>query len=76
MGASVTAVREAIIQLEAEGLITKRTNTTTNVSVLTDRRDCAKRSSCDMRWNGVAMIEAARRAKADDVRHLREFLAG
>ena len=62
MGASVTAVREAIIQLEAEGLITKRTNTTTNVSVLT-AEEIAQTFVVRQALERVAMIEAARRAK-------------
>ena len=74
MGASVTAVREAIIQLEAEGLITKRTNTTTNVSVLTDE-EIGQTFVVRHALERVAMIEAARRAKADDVRHLREVFS-
>jgi DNA-binding GntR family transcriptional regulator len=72
MGASVTAVREAIIQLEAEGLITKRTNTTTNVSVLT-AEEIAQTFVVRHALERVAMMEAARRAKADDVEHLKEL---
>lgn len=72
MGASVTAVREAIIQLEAEGLITKRTNTTTNVSVLT-AEEIAQTFVVRRALERVAMIEAARRAQPDDVTRLTEL---
>ena len=72
MGASVTAVREAIIQLEAEGLITKRTNTTTNVTVLT-AEEIAQTFVVRQALERVAMIEAARRAKPDDVTRLTEL---
>ncbi len=72
MGASVTAVREAIIQLEAEGLITKRTNTTTNVSVLT-AEEIAQTFVVRQALERIAMIEAARRAKPDDIRRLTEI---
>lgn len=72
MGASVTAVREAIIQLEAEGLITKRTNTTTNVSVLT-ADEIAQTFVVRHALERVATIQAARRATSEDVRRLREL---
>ncbi len=72
LGASVTAVREAIIQLEAEGLITKRTNTTTNITVLT-ADEIAQMFVVRRALERVAMIEAARRADADDVRRLTEL---
>ena len=75
MGASVTAVREAIIQLEAEGLITKRTNTTTNVTVLT-AEEITQTFVVRHALERIAMIEAARRAKPDDIRRLTEILAG
>src|SRR5262245_53926913 len=72
MGASVTAVREAIIQLEAEGLITKRTNTTTNVTVLT-ADEIAQTFVVRHALERVAIIEAARRAKLEDINHLTEL---
>jgi DNA-binding GntR family transcriptional regulator len=74
MGASVTAVREAIIQLEAEGLITKRTNTTTNVTVLT-AEEIAQTFVVRHALERVAMIEAARRATAEDVQRLSELFS-
>jgi DNA-binding GntR family transcriptional regulator len=74
MGASVTAVREAIIQLEAEGLITKRANTTTNVAVLT-AEEITQTFVVRRALERVAMMEAARRATADDVRHLTELFS-
>jgi DNA-binding GntR family transcriptional regulator len=73
MGTSVTAVREAIIQLEAEGLITKRTNTTTNVAVLT-AEGITQTFVVRHALERVAMIESARVANADDIRHLTELL--
>jgi DNA-binding GntR family transcriptional regulator len=72
MGASVTAVREAIIQLEAEGLITKRTNTTTNVTVFT-AAEIAQTFVVRHALERVAMIEAARRATVEDISHLTEL---
>jgi DNA-binding GntR family transcriptional regulator len=74
MGASVTAVREAIIQLEAEGLITKRTNTTTHVTVLT-ADEIAQTFVVRHALERVAMIEAAKRANANDLRRLTELIS-
>jgi DNA-binding GntR family transcriptional regulator len=74
MGASVTAVREAIIQLEAEGLITKRTNTTTNITVLS-ADEIAQIFVVREALERVAVIEAARRASAKDVLQLRALFA-
>ena len=70
LGASVTAVREAIIQLESEGLITKRSNSTTNVSILATEeinqafvvREALER---------LAVMETARRATPTDVARLK-----
>lgn len=69
LGTSVTVVREAIIQLEAEGLVTKRTNTTTNVTVLT-AEEIAQTFVVRRALERLAVTEAARRATAFDVQHL------
>ena len=63
LGASVTAVREAIIQLEGEGLITKRSNSSTNVSVLTVK-EIGHAFVVRQALEWVAMMETARRATA------------
>jgi|RhiMethySRZTD1v2_1073278.scaffolds.fasta_scaffold591439_2 DNA-binding GntR family transcriptional regulator len=72
LGASVTAVREAIIQLEGEGLITKRSNSSTNVSVLTVE-EIGHAFVVRHALERVAMMETARRATASDVAHLKEL---
>ena len=72
LGASVTAVREAIIQLEGEGLITKRTNSTTNVSILTIE-EIGHAFVVRQALERVALMETARRATAANVAHLREL---
>ena len=73
LGASVTAVREAIIQLETEGLITKRSNSTTNVSIMTVK-EIGQAFVVREALECVAVMEAARRATAADVAHLKELL--
>ena len=74
LGASVTAVREAIIQLESEGLITKRTNTTTNISILSADQ-IAQMFVVRRALERVAIMEAARRADSEDVRCLTDLFA-
>lgn len=69
IGASVTAVREAVIQLEAEGLITKRSNTTTNITSLTDD-EIAQTFAVRNTLERLAVIEAAQRATPADLRQL------
>lgn len=70
IGASVTAVREALIQLEAEGLITKRSNTTTNITSLTED-EIAQTFAVRNNLERMAVMEAAQRATAADLRQLR-----
>jgi DNA-binding GntR family transcriptional regulator len=69
LGASVTAVREAVIQLEAEGLITKRSNAATNITSLT-RPEIAQTFAVRHPLERLAIAEAARRAGEADVRRL------
>jgi DNA-binding GntR family transcriptional regulator len=72
LGASVTAVREAVIQLEAEGLITKRSNTATNITSLT-HAEIAQTFAVRAHLERFATAEAARRATPSDVRRLTEL---
>lgn len=72
LGASVTAVREAVIQLESEGLITKKSNTATNITELTEReirQTFAVRSTLER----MAVAEAADHATPAAIRRLREL---
>ncbi len=72
LGASVTAVREALIQLESEGLITKRSNTTTNITSLT-RGEISQTFAVRRTLERLAVAEAAHRATVADVRQLRRL---
>jgi DNA-binding GntR family transcriptional regulator len=68
-GTSLTVVREALIQLEAEGLITKRPNATTNVVELNNselENICAVRGILEH----YAFQQAARRASDENIRGL------
>jgi len=69
LGASLSAVREAIVQLEAEGLITKRTNTRTNVAVLTPD-EIAQSFAIRRTLERIAVQEAAKRAGTSDIQLL------
>lgn len=69
LGTSVTAVREAVIQLESEGLITKRSNTTTNITSLT-HEEIAQTFAVRYSLERLAVAEAAHRATESSVRHL------
>lgn len=69
LGASVTAVREAVIQLEAEGLITKRSNTTTHITSLS-HEEIIETFAVRHHLERFAVMEAARRATAAGVRRL------
>jgi DNA-binding GntR family transcriptional regulator len=72
LGASVTAVREAVIQLEAEGLITKRSNTATNITFLT-HAEITQTFAVRAHLERLAIAEAARRAPASGIRRLTEM---
>jgi DNA-binding GntR family transcriptional regulator len=69
LGTSLTAVREALIQLESEGLITKKPNATTHVTELDDAEVdniYAVRSILEH----YAFQQAARLATNEDVKRL------
>jgi len=59
-GVSVTAVREAVIQLESEGLISKRSSTATNITALT-HDEIAQTFSVRVPLERIAVADAARR---------------
>ena len=72
LGTSVTAVREAVIQLETEGLISKRSNTATNITALT-HDEITQTFSVRAPLERMAVAESARRAPKADVRRLKEL---
>ncbi len=72
LGTSVTAVREAVIQLESEGLISKRSNTATNITALT-HDEIAQTFFVRIPLERMAVAEAARRARKGDIRRLKEL---
>ncbi len=72
LGTSVTAVREALIQLESEGLITKRSNTTTNITSLTSE-EIAQTFAVRHSLERLAVAEAAHRATGKSVRDLKSL---
>ncbi|MCC6585548.1 MAG: GntR family transcriptional regulator [Bryobacterales bacterium] len=74
IGASVTAVREAVIQLEAEGLITKRSNTATNITSLTDE-EIAQTFAVRHTLERMAVEEAANHATTAGIRLLKQLHA-
>lgn len=69
LGASVTSVREAMIELEAEGFLTKKPNSATHVTRLT-RSDVEKIFDVRRVLEAYAVEEACRRATADEGRRL------
>ncbi len=71
-GASVTAVREAVIQLEAEGLIAKRSNTATNITSLT-HAEIAQTFAVRFTLEKMAVAEASQHATAAQVRELKDL---
>lgn len=74
IGASVTAVREAVIQLEAEGFITKRSNTATNITSLTGD-EIAQTFAVRQTLERMAVSEAAKHAGTACIRLLRRLHA-
>jgi DNA-binding GntR family transcriptional regulator len=66
MGTSLTVVREAIIQLEAEGLITKRTNSSTHVTELSPS-EINQIFSVRYVLEEYAFVEAARLGSAQEI---------
>jgi DNA-binding GntR family transcriptional regulator len=63
-GASLTVIREAIVQLEGEGFITKRPNSSTHVTTLSVA-EAKKIFACRRVFEGFATAEAARLASAE-----------
>ena len=69
---SLTVVREALIQLESEGFVTKKPNATTHVTELS--REAAKKIFSVRRvLEGFAVEEAARVISAQQCEHLDEL---
>jgi DNA-binding GntR family transcriptional regulator len=65
-GASLTVIREAIVQLEGEGFITKRPNSSTHVTTLSVA-EARKIFACRRVFEGFATEEAARLASAEEI---------
>lgn len=72
LGTSLTATREALIQLETEGLITKRPNATTHVTELS-AEEVAQIFAVRRVLERYAFEEAARLADRDVVRSLKDL---
>ena len=72
LGTSLTATREALIQLETEGLITKRPNATTHVTQLSGE-EVAQIFAVRRVLERFAFEEAARLAGRDVVRNLKDL---
>jgi DNA-binding GntR family transcriptional regulator len=68
-GASLTAVREALIELESEGFIAKRPNSTTHVTQLS-LGDACKILAVRRILEAYAVEEAARTATPEQIRQL------
>ena len=74
LGASLTVTREALIQLEMEGLITKKPNATTHVTQLS-RQDVEQVFAVRRILERFAFQEAARNASPAQVQRLAELHA-
>jgi len=74
LGTSLTAVREALIQLETEGFIRKKTNTNTFVSDFS-RSELEGVFAVRRLLEGYAFEEAARRATAAECDKLQDLFA-
>jgi DNA-binding GntR family transcriptional regulator len=72
LGSSLTAVREAVIQLEGEGLITKRPNATTFVTRITVA-DIANIFDVRRVLESLAFGQVARRATAEQIETIGEL---
>ncbi len=71
-GASLAVIREAIIQLESEGFITKRPNSSTYVTKLS-LEDTEKIFACRKVFEGFAIEEAARLASLQEIEALQKL---
>jgi len=69
LGASVTSVREAMIELESEGFLTKKPNSATHVTRLT-RSDVQKIFNVRRVLEAYAVEEACRKATPEQTRQL------
>jgi len=69
LGSSVTSVREAMIELESEGFLTKKPNSATHVTRLT-RTDVEKIFDVRRVLESYAVEEACRKATAEQARQL------
>lgn len=69
LGASVTSVREAMIELEAEGFLTKKPNSATHVTRLT-RNDVEKIFEVRRVLEAYAVEQACRKATSEQARRL------
>lgn len=72
LGTSLTVAREAIIQLEAEGLITKRPNSSTHVNELSPS-EVIQLTSVRYVLEEFAVTEAARNATRQEVGRLKQL---
>src|SRR2546421_6779288 len=75
LGSSVTSVREAIIELEAEGFLTKKPNSATHVTRLT-RTDVEKIFEVRRILEAFAVEEACRRATPEQASRLELVYSG
>jgi DNA-binding GntR family transcriptional regulator len=71
-GASLTVIREAIVQLETEGLITKKSNATTHVTLLS-QAEVIDTFAVREQLERFAIAEAARRATPADLARLAQL---
>ncbi|MEX1271302.1 MAG: GntR family transcriptional regulator, partial [Acidimicrobiia bacterium] len=74
-GASLSAVREALIELEAQGLVVRTRNSSTHV-VRLDADDVEKLFKVRRALEGLVVEEAARCGTAEQLAGLRELLDG
>jgi DNA-binding GntR family transcriptional regulator len=74
LGSSVTSVREAMIELEAEGFLTKKPNSATYVTRLA-RSDVEKIFAVRRVLEAYAVEEACRNATPEQVRRLEQVYA-
>jgi len=72
LGTSQSAIREALIQLELEGHVTKKPNSATFVTHFS-QRDLENTISVRRTLEGFAVEEASRQSTAADIRHLEEL---
>lgn len=74
MGVSLASVRNALQQLEHEGLVTKKPNTATHVTELS-KDGLRDMMHVRLLLEPSAMVLASRRMTADSARHLQELVS-